>query len=473
LLAALTTGTAFSAFLVTEQPFVRDMGLLAALGIGWCFLLCVTFLPALLVCLPARRQPRRPRALGIPSVLTATLRASALVLGLSLALCLAAVAALLWWPPHFETDLRNIHAAHSPTLQTQEQLAALFGGSQEPLLLLIEGATEAHVMQELHRLEPALHALVTDGILAAVTSPSLLYPAPALQAEVLRRLQRKDPAALLTVLATRLEEAGFEMPALHAYLTRVQHALTLDTPLDLAAFKALGFEELLRPFLAHDATGAVGRALLFPRRDLWTQDERQAVTERLTRLLAALDVPGSLTGLYTISAASAARLGADFRRMTLLAVAGIVVLVTLQFRHLPSIGLALLPVGCGTLWTAGLFALCGWTLNFMNMAILPMLLGLGIDFGIYMVHRIHRRGRQHGVAAVHLTGVAIGLSAGTTQLAFGTLALSQNQGLASVGVVTLVGITACLLASLCTLPAAWHAWMTHVEHRQRAKARRA
>jgi predicted RND superfamily exporter protein len=68
---------------------------------------------------------------------------------------------------------------------------------------------------------------------------------------------------------------------------------------------------------------------------------------------------------------------------------------------------------------------------------------------------------------VHLTGVAIGLSAFTTQLAFGTLALSQNQGLASVGMVTLVGITACLLASLVTLPAAWHAWMNHLETRKR------
>jgi uncharacterized protein len=55
LLAALATGAAFSAFLVADQPFLRDMGLLAALGIGWCCLLCVTFLPAFLVCLPMRR----------------------------------------------------------------------------------------------------------------------------------------------------------------------------------------------------------------------------------------------------------------------------------------------------------------------------------------------------------------------------------------------------------------------------------
>jgi predicted RND superfamily exporter protein len=246
----------------------------------------------------------------------------------------------------------------------------------------------------------------------------------------------------------------------------------VHTPLDLATFRALGFDELLRGSLAQDATGAVGLALLFPTRELWTLDARQAVEQRLTRVLAALDVHGTLTGLYTLSAASAARISADFRRMTLLAAAWIVGLVVLRFRHLPSIGLALLPVACGILWTAGLFALCGWKLNFMNIAILPMLLGLGIDFGIYMVHRIHRQGRQHIGEAVHLTGVAIGLSAFTTQLAFGTLALSQNQGLASVGVVTLLGITACLLASLVTLPAAWHVWMAHLEHRQDVQAPR-
>ena len=321
-------------------------------------------------------------------------------------------------------------------------------------------------MQDLHRLEPALQTMIADGVLAAVTSPSLLYPDPVLQAAVLRRLQRIDPEALLTVLTTRLHEAGFDVAALHPYLTRVRHALTLHTPLDLATFRALGFDELLRASLAQDATGAVGLVLLFPTRELWTLDERQAVEQRLTRVLVALDVHGTLTGLYTLSAASAARIEADFRRMTLLAAAWIVLLVVLRFRHLLSIGLALLPVACGTLWTAGLFALCGWKLNFMNIAILPMLLGLGIDFGIYMVHRLHGQTRQHVGEAVHLTGVAIGLSAFTTQLAFGTLALSQNQGLASVGVVTLLGLTACLLASLVTLPATWHVWMTHLEQRQ-------
>jgi uncharacterized protein len=96
----------------------------------------------------------------------------------------------------------------------------------------------------------------------------------------------------------------------------------------------------------------------------------------------------------------------------------------------------------------------------MNIGILPMLLGIGIDYGIYIVHRVRIQGTLNVHQAVHDTGTAITLSAVTTQVGFGTLALSTNQGLASVGLVVLVGITACLVASLCTLPAALQVWLT-------------
>ena len=70
------------------------------------------------------------------------------------------------------------------------------------------------------------------------------------------------------------------------------------------------------------------------------------------------------------------------------------------------------------------------------------------------------------------TGTAISLSAVTTQVGFGTLALSTTQGLAFVGVVALVGITACLVASLCTLPAALQSGLTlHARRTPRRGAR--
>ena len=65
--AALTTIAGFRAFTLAGQSFLQDMGLLAALGIAWCCVLCVTLLPALLMCLPTSPPRPPPRALGIPS----------------------------------------------------------------------------------------------------------------------------------------------------------------------------------------------------------------------------------------------------------------------------------------------------------------------------------------------------------------------------------------------------------------------
>src|SRR2546428_11079850 len=169
-----------------------------------------------------------------PTLLLLAALLTRLILGLSLLLSLGAMAALLCWPPQFETDLRTIHAATSPTLHVQETIAALFGGSQEPLTLLVENATENQIIQDLYRLQPTLTAMVQEGLLAAVTSPAMLYPDPATQSAVLQRIQAKDREQLRLTLSTSLTAAGFNVSTVQAYVNRVQHTLTHPTPMDLA-----------------------------------------------------------------------------------------------------------------------------------------------------------------------------------------------------------------------------------------------
>jgi predicted RND superfamily exporter protein len=467
LLAALTSMACFLAFLAGSQRFLHDLGVLAAAGMGLSCLLSVTFLPALLVSFPPPQRVRPPRALGLPTVIAAVSHYPRLILGLSLLLSLGAMIALLCWPPQFETDLRNIHAANSPALRVQETIAELFGGSQEPLLLLVEEATESQVVEGLQRLQPTLTAMVQEGLLAAVTSPAMLYPDPATQRAVLQRLQAKDPQQLRTVLSTSLVSAGFDMPTVQEYVDRFEHALTHQTPIDLATFRARGFDVLLRPLLSHDTAGAVGAAMLFPSHALWTLAARDAITQRLTTALTVQDIRGTLSGLYTVSSASAALLYTDFVHITVLAFVGVAFLVILYTRHLWLISMVLLPVGCGTLWTAGFFALCGFKLNFMTICILPMLLATSSDYGIYIVHRFTFHGRSDVQDAMRVPGLGVILSALTTLEGFGTLALSVNRGIASVGLVSLLGIAACLLAALFTLPAALQVWSGQRHHGER------
>jgi hypothetical protein len=306
--------------------------------------------------------------------------------------------------------------------------------------------------------------MVQEELLAAVTSPAMLYPDPATQSAVLQRLQTKDLQQLRTTLTTGLEAAGFDAPTVQGYVDRFQRALTHRTPIDLAAFRALGFDALLQPLLAHDGAGAVGVAMLFPTHNLWTLATRDAITQRLTTTLTAYGIRGTLSGLYTVSSASAGLLSADFVRITLLAFLSIALLVILHMRRLWLISVVLLPVGCGALWAAGFVALCGFKLNFMTICVLPMLLATSSDYGIYLVHRFTFHGRSDMQDAMQVSGLGVILSALTTLEGFGTLALSVNRGIASVGLISLVGISACLLAALFTLPATLQLWSAQHHH---------
>src|SRR4029450_6006652 len=131
--------------------------------------------------------------------------------------------------------------------------------------------------------------MVYEGLLAAVTSPAMLYPDPSTQTAVLQRLQTKDLQQLRTTLTTDLETAGFDVPTVQGYADRFQRALTRQTPIDLADFRALGFDPILQPLLAHGATGPVGLAMLLPTHNLWTLADRDAIKQRLTTPLAAHD----------------------------------------------------------------------------------------------------------------------------------------------------------------------------------------
>jgi predicted exporter len=279
-----------------------------------------------------------------------------------------------------------------------------------------------------------------------------------MQRAVRQRLKQKDPEVLGQILATALDEAGFNVTAYAPYLSRVQNMLARQTSLDLPQLKALDASALWQSFLSHDANGAAGLMILFPKQELWHVADRQVLSQHVADLLTTLGLRGTLTGLYTISSASAARVGADFRRITLLALGFTAAIVWLRFRHPRRVLLVLLPVLCGALWTAGVFALLGLKLNFMNIAILPMLLGIGIDDGIHIVHRYQISASRHVQETLAYTGTAVCLTSLTTLLAFGTLTLSANQGIASVGLLSVVGITASLLASIITLPAALKLW---------------
>jgi hypothetical protein len=140
------------------------------------------------------------------------------------------------------------------------------------------------------------------------------------------------------------------------------------------------------------------------------------------------------------------------RNAALLIFAVVFLMMLLNFRSLRYAAVACVPLAVGLVWMLGLYPLLGLKMNPLNIAAVPLVIGMGIDFGIHIVHRF--RVEDNIYAAYHYTGKAVLLSGLTTIIGFGSLALIGTfNSIASIGEVLGLGIAAALAAALFILPA--------------------
>ena len=121
------------------------------------------------------------------------------------------------------------------------------------------------------------------------------------------------------------------------------------------------------------------------------------------------------------------------------------------FRSIAKVLLALLPTVLGLLTTMGVMGLLGIKLNLINFIIVPILVGIGLDDGIHILGRYGEHGNIQQTLVS--SGRSILMTSLTTCIGFGSLALADYHILAGMGILTLVGVSACFFYSVITLPA--------------------
>ena len=84
--------------------------------------------------------------------------------------------------------------------------------------------------------------------------------------------------------------------------------------------------------------------------------------------------------------------------------------------------------------------------------VLPLILGMGVDSGIHLVHRSRAENLGAGSLLATTTARAVFYSAITTIVSFGSLSLSSHLGMASLGKLLVIGMVLTLVCSLLVLP---------------------
>jgi hypothetical protein len=186
---------------------------------------------------------------------------------------------------------------------------------------------------------------------------------------------------------------------------------------------------------------------VYPKGNVWDIEYLSAFTEEM------LDISPAIAGTPPMFYFLLQQMGEDGRRASLLTLLVVFLFLWADFRSIKHAFLAMIPLVFGIVWMVGIMGLTGIQITLLNIIAIPLILGIGIDDGVHIMHRY----RIEGVGALDMvyrsTGKAIIITSLTTMLAFGSLVFATYRGFGSMGLALFIGVGACLATSLLVLPA--------------------
>lgn len=193
------------------------------------------------------------------------------------------------------------------------------------------------------------------------------------------------------------------------------------------------------------STGGHYAVYAYPRGDIWNP-ARQA--KFLARMRA---IDPSATGMPFLGAFMVQRSQRALYVTGALCVALLVVSVAVDLRRPLPVLLAITPTLLTILALRGLMRALGIPLNPLNVMALPIVIGIAVDNGVYLVHRFMDE-RGDLLRTLAGTGRSILMTSVTTMAGFGALVFTSHRGLASFAAALTLGVGAALAISLVVLP---------------------
>jgi len=476
-LAAAATAAGFFSFLPTSYVGVAELGLVAGIGMIVAFVLCITFLPALLM---LANPGGEKEGIGFAFLETVD---RAMVSHRKEVLTAAAVAGvvslILVTFVKFDFNPLDLRSAKTESVSTVLDLMKDPLTSPNTIDVLAPNLDAAKTLSDklanirqvgqtitLADFVPADQtrklALISDAslLLDATINPFSTKPAPS-DAEVSESLAAtaatlRDAAAkasgapaqdarrladTLTKLvrgdaALRARAAAALIPGLKTMLAQMSASLQA-TPVTIASMPA----DMVSDWIARDGTA---RIQIFPKD---TSGTNTSLTEFSK---AVLKMAPDATGAPISIRESGTTIVNAFIEAGVLSFLVITILLILVLRKARDVLLTIIPLVLTGLLTLGTSVAIGQQLNFANVIALPLLFGIGVAFNIYFV--MAWRDGQMDLLQSSLTRAVI-FSALTTASGFGSLWLSSHPGTASMGELLMISLGWTLATTLFFLPA--------------------
>ncbi|MFP4520698.1 MAG: efflux RND transporter permease subunit [Fibrobacterota bacterium] len=186
---------------------------------------------------------------------------------------------------------------------------------------------------------------------------------------------------------------------------------------------------------------------VYPKSYIWNEKNLHRFNKMTAR------VSERITGMPVIMQLMMDLMGKKGKQAVLIGALAIALFLLFDFRSMRYTILAAVPLAAGSAWMFGLMYIFGVKLSMMNFIALPLIIGIGIDDGVHMLHRYRIEGPGSVPIVLKYTGRATLLTSLTTMIGFGSMGLASHKGIAVLGQTLFFGVGSCFLSSAFMLPA--------------------
>lgn len=401
---------AYAAQVLTPLPGLRQMAVFVMLGLAAAWATTLLWLPLL----PAPPAHGVERAARLCWSLQARLRGRLPPLLLACAAAVLALLALLYSSSN--DSLRLLNTSPTALLDDEREVQRLLERDAGTRYLLVEAPSVEAWLERVESITPSLQALVDAQHLGGFDSLATRVPSHA--------RQDRDLALVRTLYTAELDALYRDTGLPESLVPRALESLDDPPYLELETWleSPLGTADR-RLWLGSSENEAPRVAGMIPLEGAFDAQARAGV-----EALAASQPGLTLVDRVEEISAALGRLRVEIGTWVSLAFAAILALMALRYRA--SAWRVVAPPLGAVLLVLGVYAAFGVSLNLFHLLALLLVLGLGMDAGIFTAE--HPR-------SAHVW-LAVTLSALANLLAFGLLAFSAVPVLHAIGLTALLGL---------------------------------
>ena len=259
---------------------------------------------------------------------------------------------------------------------------------------------------------------------------------------------REDNDSYILSLAKRFDSSSIDLTVLNRF-QRIAGEVLKKRLLEMSGTQLVTLENLPEDIRKRYVNKRNNDLLInvYPKGYIWNEKSLNTFNEQTKK------VNERTTGMPAIAQLLITFISEKGAQATVISAIAIILFLMIDFRSFKYTLLAVIPLTIGTIWMVGLMAASGMKLSMMNFMAMPLIIGIGVDYGVHILHRYRIEGNGSVPLVMKFTGRAILLTSLTTMIGFGSMATGTHVGMAVFGLTLFFGVGACFISSSFILPA--------------------